>query len=170
MLEVDMKTLKNRHLIALFFLFGNQLTNCMDLSSAAENLRILQDKINKELENAVYMEKKDVVQVLLQLGANPNTELANKKSSGWTALHYAATTTNSEIINQLLKHKANVSAKGKLNNTPLHIAAIHGNTDTVQMLLEAGADPKLKNSKGLTPIDLAQQNGNTELAKLMQPQ
>ncbi len=79
--------------------------------------------------------------------------------TGWTPLHYAATSTapgHIEIIKLLLEENAYIDAESPNGSTPLMMAAMYGTAEAAKLLMEEGADPTLKNEKGLTAIDFAQ--------------
>ncbi|KAI0290861.1 ankyrin repeat-containing domain protein, partial [Russula brevipes] len=69
-----------------------------------------------------------------------------------TALHHAAYEGHTEVAQLLLRHGANVDARGEMNRTPLSLASFHGHRDIVQLLLDHGAevDPESKHYE--TPL------------------
>ena len=92
---------------------------------------------------------------------------ADVNKTGWTPLHYAATTGQVAVINMLLENYAYIDAESPNGSTPLMMAAHYGSTESVQQLLSAGADPLLKNEKSLTAIDFANAASRPEVAKLI---
>jgi ankyrin repeat protein len=80
---------------------------------------------------------------------------ASVNQTGWTALHYAATSGHTGIIQMLLEAHAYIDAESPNGSTPLMMAAQYGTPEAVKMLLQAGADPTLKNQLGLTALDFA---------------
>lgn len=79
--------------------------------------------------------------------------------TGWTPLHYAATSAapgHIEIIKLLLEENAYIDAESPNGSTPLMMAAMYGTAEAAKLLMEEGADPTLKNEKGLAAIDFAQ--------------
>ena len=102
----------------------------------------------------------DVCAKLIARGADVN-------KTGWTPLHYAATTGQVTVIDLLLQNHAYIDAESPNGSTPLMMAAHYGSTESVQQLLSAGADPLLKNEKGLTAIDFANGASRPETAKLI---
>ena len=101
-----------------------------------------------------------LVKKLIERGADVN-------KTGWTPLHYAATSGHLEIMNLLLEHHAYIDAESPNGTTPLMMAANYGTIDAVKLLLEAGADPMLRNQLGMTAIDFANKAGRTEAAELI---
>jgi ankyrin repeat protein len=118
----------------------------------------MDENLNKRLGNAVKNVNGysgDIAQVenLLNLQANPNTILEN----GMTPLIRASTSTgdNSEIIQMLIQHNADVNQKALGNNsgqTALIFAAKNNNPENVRELLSHGANPNEKDDGGLTPL------------------
>jgi ankyrin repeat protein len=102
----------------------------------------------------------DLVKKLVARGADVN-------KTGWTPLHYAATTGQLEIINLLLENYAYIDAESPNGTTPLMMAAHYGTPEAVKLLLEAGADATLKNQLGMTAIDFANKANRREAAELI---
>jgi uncharacterized protein len=75
--------------------------------------------------------------------------------TGWTPLHYAASSGNTQLVQLLLEHYAYIDAESPNGSTPLMMAARYGSDDAVQTLLQEGADPTIKNALGLTALDFA---------------
>jgi uncharacterized protein len=92
---------------------------------------------------------------------------ADVNKTGWTPLHYAATSAHFDIIDLLLENHAYIDAESPNGTTPLMMAAQYGSPAAVKLLLEAGADASLKNQRGLSAIDFAHQGGRTESAELI---
>lgn len=92
---------------------------------------------------------------------------ADVNKTGWTPLHYAATTGNNALIRMLLEKYAYIDAESPNGSTPLMLAAMYGTPSAVKLLLEEGADPLLKNGLGLSAIDFATQAQRSESAELI---
>ncbi|MGZ5193853.1 MAG: ankyrin repeat domain-containing protein [Ramlibacter sp.] len=92
---------------------------------------------------------------------------ADVNKTGWTPLHYAATSAHLDIIELLLENHAYIDAESPNGTTPLMMAAQYGSPEAVKLLLEAGADASLKNQRGLGAIDFAYQGGRTDSAQLI---
>ncbi|KAL5006741.1 hypothetical protein ScPMuIL_015547 [Solemya velum] len=111
-----------------------------------------QDLIMKRLltEQIKVSKVKDVVALLLENGANVN----KRYEGGNTALHLAASLDgNSEVLDDLLAHGADVDSVNVDGSTPLFIATQSNNQFTACQLLEHGANVRHKNSLGCTPFD-----------------
>lgn len=87
-------------------------------------------------------------------------------------MHFAAESMRLEVVDLLLKHRADVNcATNDWKATPLHLA-LSGNDRSktvlmVVMLLKAGADPNAKNVDGVTPLRLAVQCGDKLAARAL---
>ena len=90
------------------------------------------------------------VTALLDAGADPN----RKNDLGRTALMFASSYGYTDIVSQLLDHKANpdIVPPDETGWTALITAACAGHTDTVQLLLARGADPTIKDKRGKTAL------------------
>ncbi len=92
---------------------------------------------------------------------------ADVNKTGWTPLHYAATSGQVAIIELLLEQHAYIDAESPNGTTPLMMAAYYGSPAAVKLLLEAGADPGIRNQLGLTAIDFANRAGRPDAAELI---
>ena len=107
---------------------------------------------------AAYSANKPAVEALLAKGATVNQD-------GWTALHYAATIGDNDIVKMLLAKSAALDAPSPNKTTPMMMAARGGHIYTVKALLDAGADASLKNDVGMSAIDFAQQGGYKDIVE-----
>jgi len=132
------------------------------------------------LFRAVQLNDVDVVQLLLDHGADPNINTMGYTPFGLVAGNGpngrgAGQTVNPIIMDLLAKHGANVNARingtlsysfhigygnqndgvnSKEGTTALHEAARSGQLDLVKHLLELGADPNVVDGEGLKPLDV----------------
>jgi ankyrin repeat domain-containing protein 50 len=74
---------------------------------------------------------------------------------GCSALHFAASSEFSWILQLILKSDININLLDTYGWTPLHWASRGGRSKIVQILLDAGADPNRKDIKGWTPLNVA---------------
>lgn len=116
---------------------------------------------NTAIMLAAWKSNVPAVRILLEKGARVN-------QPGWTALHYAASVGNEEIVAMLLAKKAVVDALAPNRTTPLMMAARSGHTDTVKLLLDHGADVRLRNEWGMSAIDFARDGDFTRLEEGLQ--
>jgi uncharacterized protein len=92
---------------------------------------------------------------------------ADVNKTGWTPLHYAATSAHLDIIELLLEHHAYIDAESPNGTTPLMMAAMYGTPAAVKLLLESGADPTLRNQLGLTALDFANRGERKDAAQMI---
>ncbi|KAG8509660.1 Poly [ADP-ribose] polymerase tankyrase-1 [Galemys pyrenaicus] len=120
--------------------------------------------------------RKDVVEHLLQMGANVHA----RDDGGLIPLHNACSFGHAEVVSLLLCQGADPNARDNWNYTPLHEAAIKGKIDVCiaplqgtrvayiamcvkllgnkpgcYVLLQHGADPNIRNTDGKSALDLA---------------
>ncbi len=115
---------------------------------------------NTALMMAAFKGNKPAAAALLAKGAQVNR-------SGWTALHYAAASGDSDIARMLIERKARldpVSPRESGAYTPLMMAAREGKSEVALLLLGQGANPRLENTEGLTAARIAERAGHTGLA------
>lgn len=113
---------------------------------------------------AVFTKNNKLAQKLIQKGAKVNNP------GKWSALHYAASAGNTDIIRTLLDKGADVNAKTLRGITPLYMAAREADTKTVRMLLQAGADKSFRNNDNLSAYDIAKmRNQPSEMLNLLDP-
>ena len=81
----------------------------------------------------------EMSELLRKNGAKVNAELKRKSALGWTALHYAVTNGDAELVKYLIKHGANVNKSTGEGSSPLFLAKLGGYDDIVKILKNAGA-------------------------------
>lgn len=101
-----------------------------------------------------------LAELLVKNGADVN-------KTGWTPLHYAATSANLPIIRLLLENSAYIDAESPNGSTPLMMASMYGTPDAVKLLIEEGADPLLKNQQGLTAQQFAQRGNRLDSVEML---
>lgn len=67
----------------------------------------------------------------------------------------------------ILKHPANVNAKGGYHTTPFHAALAKGNTDVALLLLEHGADINALDNDELSPLHKASRSGRCDVVEFL---
>jgi len=102
------------------------------------------------LSMAVYNKSSDIVRVLIDNGANPNTSDSGDAGINASPLHWAVEMDSKEIVKILLDAGADVNAKDRYGNNPLYWAINSGDkkasTEIIGLLLDAGSDPVQENS------------------------
>lgn len=121
------------------------------LKARAVNLDLRADNGDTALMLAAFAGNSAAVRALILQGAQVN-------QTGWTALHYAASVGNNEIVQLLLDNYAYIDAESANKTTPLMMAARGGHILTVKLLLDEGADVGLKNNLGMTALDFAKKH------------
>lgn len=113
------------------------------------------------LNYAVYKNRKDIVEMLINAGADVNA----KDSFGNTTLRIAAGSRNKDIAKLLIDAGADVNAKDSSGNTTLRIAV--GDKDITKLLIDAGADVNAKDSSGNTALTIAAYAGSEDVVELL---
>jgi ankyrin repeat protein len=137
---------------------------------------------------AVYAEHKDIAEMLISSGVEPNIfeatatgrvarvkellkqnpELVHAFSpDGWTPLHLNFN--NLEMAKLLIDSGAdlNLNSKNKLNATPLQGAAASNWIDLAKLYLSRGANVNCRSEEGGSPLHEAAGNGFLEFARLL---
>lgn len=110
---------------------------------------------------AAYQGRLELCEALLARGAEVS-------HSGWTALHFAASSGQLAVVQLLIEHSAYVDALSPNDTTPLMMAARHKDHPVTDYLLEQGADPTPKNGAGLSAADFARKAGDEPLARSLE--
>ena len=108
----------------------------------------------------------EMVRLLLDSMADPCLQ----SDGGWTPLHNASQSGNSEIVTALLQTKADVNAQLSNGMTPLHWAAFKGFGDIVLLFLsKSETDLSIKDSFFRTAMLCAAQENHSDIVKLLSP-
>ena len=102
--------------------------------------------------------EKEIVELLLAAGADPNTD------RGGEALYAAAREGHADIAELLLGGGADPNAD---EGEALLEGARRGHKDIVKLLLEAGADRTPVRNDGKTALEIAEEKGHAEVAALL---
>jgi ankyrin repeat protein len=86
----------------------------------------------KQLHDAIYEEKIAQVKQIIET----DNELINQKKNARTALHVAARSGNSELVELLLANGANPNIGDDAGWTGIHCAAFSGNFKTLEALIK----------------------------------
>uniref|UniRef100_A0A158Q7M1 Eukaryotic translation initiation factor 3 subunit K n=1 Tax=Elaeophora elaphi TaxID=1147741 RepID=A0A158Q7M1_9BILA len=158
----------------------NSVDSVRTLLSAGVNPCVQNDNNNTAYRMASSEEVKNAfVQELLQATAQSNlgrvcqmisagvsVDSIDATDTGNTALHWAASYGNEDVVRILCQSGANVNALNTKNETPLHDAVRRGSDAIVKCLLSNGADPSIKNGSGEDCYELATKMGGTMLSNL----
>jgi len=117
------------------------------------------------LQLAAAYDELEVLQALLQAGADPNA-----KESRWdqTALHEAVRCGYLQVIKALIDAGADINQPNKYGNTPFQLAARYNELEVVEALLQGKVNLNAKNSKtGLTALHEAAATAHLEVIKAL---
>lgn len=117
---------------------------------------------NTPLTLAAKAKGREIFEILLKENADP---LATNKH-GWNAMHFAADSGATEIVQRLSSNKQLVDSKNKKEQTALLLSAMKGNQEACSILLKAGANPSAKDVDGWNAMHHAVFSGNVETVKL----
>lgn len=128
------------------------LHNAVKCGHLAEARRLLSEGANVQEKDdccsnspmgvAIWNDSVEMVQLLLEFGANPNEQ-------------------------EPIEHGTEGPWGG---DTPLHDAVHVGSVKMVKLLLSRGADPDIQNAERLSPLELARRRDQTHLAHLLEAQ
>lgn len=130
------------------------------LASPQTKVEIRNDNDESPLMLAAIKGQMDLVKQLIARDADIN-------KPGWTALHYAASSGQVEIMKLLLEKYAFIDAQSPNGTTPLMMAAMYGSPQSVKLLLDEGADPLMKNQQNMTATDFALQGQRPDAVELL---
>lgn len=112
----------------------------------------------------------EIVNLLLEKGADPNTEFDNHSLLIFAINQEIKTdkTQKFEITRLLVeKGKADLDISSSEGDTPLHIAAGYGNLKLIQSFVEHGADINAKDENDRTPLHKAAIGWNLDVVKFL---
>jgi ankyrin repeat protein len=119
---------------------------------------------------AAFFGHADVVPLLLERGAEPNSPSRNPMKV--MPLHSAVANRDGalalKMAKLLLERGASVNVAQHGGWTPLQQAAAHGNVELVQLLLSRNADPAAKADDGRSAIDLARAGGHQAVVEALE--
>lgn len=101
----------------------------------------------------------DIVELLLEYGADPNRQCLNlDECYDEYPLHLASTSPQvSDILETLLNHGADPNVRMLHGVTPIFLALQNDNLEAVQLLIQAGADINLLRKDGTPPLFMVAQ-------------
>ena len=104
--------------------------------------------------------RRDTTSVLTLLKEKADVNAA--QGDGMTALHWAASQADADLVTALLHAGADVHKTTRLGGyTPLHLAAMEGAAPVIDLLAAAGADVGASTATGATPLMLSAASGHT---------
>ncbi|MFZ8864790.1 MAG: ankyrin repeat domain-containing protein [Rickettsiales bacterium] len=85
----------------------------------------------------------------------------------YTPLHWAVAKGPIELVEALIKEKADLEVKDYQEKTPLHVAALSGTKEVVGILIGAGAKKEARDNQKQTPLHMASAEGHIEVVKVL---
>jgi ankyrin repeat protein len=123
---------------------------------------------HQELYKAITQNDVENVAKLLQDSADANY-VVGSGAFKMTMLNAAINVSkNKNIVELLLKHKADVNSKDAFNTTALMYAASSGNREIVELLLSYRADVNANDGQGNSVLSAAKESKNKSIIKLIE--
>jgi ankyrin repeat protein len=149
----------------------NNLDNDIFIANVAKKyVKEHKETVDKELRDAAYSGKIEIVKALIDggtdinfTGEDPDAFIKNVSP----ALVQAAENGHFELVKLLLNSGAAVNAQGRNNSTALMNAADNGHKDIVKFLIKAGANVNMQDNSGLTALMLAVYKKSEKIVKLL---
>ena len=109
------------------------------------------------MEQAAISENEGFLQILLEIGADPNTLDSYLK---YGVLFQAVVATKPSNVKLLVSYGADINAVGPNGKTPIHSAIAIKNFEIANYLLDNGADLTIKDKWGNSPVDTLKMVGD----------
>lgn len=143
---------------------NNEQTECLQILLDNEADVNSEDSQHRSLLYlAVLKNNLKIMQILIERGANPNTEYA-----GEPLLFDVIKKNNPRALQLLLSCKElNIHCQNQSGESPLHVATQYDNITGLALLIRAGLHADSRNAKGQTIAHYAALKGHTDLLKQM---
>jgi len=178
--DIDQRYQRGETLLHIAVKAGN-LTHTAFIIESEADLNIQDVQGQTPLFIAAQRELKDIVELLLIFGADPNlgtfftsltpgqvTSVEIRELIAYhmtynsleeeTSLHRACRVGNRLAV-KLSANQENINAQNRFGMTPLHLAVLQGDVGVIKELIRQGADTNLQDSRGQTPLALASCEG-----------
>ncbi|KAL3089098.1 hypothetical protein niasHT_023562 [Heterodera trifolii] len=122
------------------------------------------------LWSAISRRRFDIVDLLLEKGADPNETvrgMVNNRSTNKTPLFAAVDDANLALCHVLVARGANIDLGTDFGITPLMLASDKSQTEIATFLVENGANIDLQNGDGATALMAACYRGNVDIVRLL---
>lgn len=143
---------------------AGQMARLFQLIQDGININTRDENGHTPLHRCVIRNNLELIQELIQLGADPNTIDNNHRGS---PLHSAAHFGYAEVVEMLFNAGAEINALNDDNETPLHIALEYSNTEIAQLLLRLGAKANIKDIFGNIALHNAARNYHIEIIRFL---
>ncbi len=87
--------------------------------------------------------------------------------TGATALHFAAMKGRMELVEQIVKRRADVNSRTRNGTTPLHTAVVYARKEIAEYLLDHGADIQARSARGVSALEFALDAKNQPIADML---
>lgn len=129
---------------------------------------LLAQTATQKVYAAVMKNQPADLEKLLAAGADANAPVEMMPGFPTTFLVIAAGNGHLEVVQALLKNKAQVDKPDSFGVTPLMAAVAQGSLEVTQLLLSSGANPKAKDKEGKDVLATAKEGGNADIVKYIQ--
>ena len=144
----------------------NEILTVQNLIQNGSDVNELDANQDAPLVIAAYKGYTEIVEKLLEAGADITAVDPEMKA---TALHAAAYAGRTDAAQVLIAYKIDIDKQGPYNGyTALHDAIWQNNIETARVLIEAGANLEIKSKDGLTPLDLAKARDRKQIVTLIE--
>lgn len=145
---------------------SNNVALVRDLIQQGTDVNELDANQDAPLVIAAYKGYTDILQLLLEAGADVKAVDPGMKA---TALHAAAYAGRTEAAKLLIQYHIDIDKQGPYNGyTALHDAIWQGHEAIAKVLIDAGADLTLKSHAGETPLAFAKSRHLGAIATLIE--
>ena len=133
-----------------------------------EDVNFIDDEGNIALMMATIRRQPDIVQLLLENGADPNIQSNDGETPLMSASYRSYRPGSTDIVKLLLKNGANPNIRDIEGSTALMLVSIEGKIKLAELLLKNGANPNIKNDDGDTALSLAVTGGHADIVELLE--
>jgi ankyrin repeat protein len=120
------------------------------------------------LHKSIESGNEELIQHLLEEGADIHAEVSGNDPNGWTALHLAAFFDLPEVLSLLVERGAQVNhSGGSTCFTPLKVAVTRGSAQCAELLIASGADAMITDSSGFSLLHEAANIGSVEMVNIL---
>lgn len=104
------------------------------MMSKTETINALTAEDRSALAEAVYYGEKDIVEILVEYGEDPNQMHYDSDGYGESAVHVASYCSSADILEYLLNHGGDISLKNSEGKTPYDLAKESGLKENMKLL------------------------------------
>lgn len=109
---------------------------------------------NTHLVNAIRLSNIEEVKSALASGADVNFKIQQSQDRWTTPLYEAIKSGNTETVDILIEHDANLYKIDSQGNTALHIATFYARIKLMELFLEKGISVHARDNRGNTPLHI----------------